>query len=394
MSQKPVILVVTGHYLPGYKAGGVLRNLVNTVDNLSDRFDFKIITRDRDLGDVAAYKGVQAAQWLKVGNASVYYLSPELECLMQLNQLLDATPHDLIYLSSYFDPLTVRVLFSHKLRGIRKPQIIVAPFGEFAAASLMQKYPKKLIYMMIAKLMKLYADVIWRVSSEYEAADLVKVLGVPLKSIAITGDLPPKSSLPIPHPLTDGCILEGDCLRVVFLSRIAREKNLDYALNILKKVRAEIIFDIYGPAENNDYWEECQRIGSELPPNVIMSYKGIVTPDQVIRVFAQYDLFLFPTGGEAYGNVIAESLAAGTPVLVSTETPWRNLMRDGLGWDLNLDDPSAFVSTIENYAALGRKLRQGGRLSVAENVRSRLFDPEVLASNLRLFEHHSCQIGV
>lgn len=387
MSRKPVILVVTGYYFPGYKAGGVLRNIVNTVDNLCDRFTFKIITRDRDLGDAVAYTGVRPGEWQPVGNASVCYLPPEAESVSRLNRLLDATPHDVLYLSSYFEPLTIRVLLGRKLRGIRRPEVIVAPFGEFADASLTQKYPKKLAYMTVARLAGLYDGVTWRVSSEFEAADLVRVLGVAPGSIAVTGDLPVKNP-----PLASGQnppaghSPERAGLNVIFLSRIAREKNLDYALKVLKKVRAKVSFDIYGPAENTAYWEECKRIAAELPDNVRMSYKGIVTPDQVVRVFAQYDLFLFPTGGEAYGNVIAESLAAGTPVLLSTETPWRDLGRDGLGWDLGLDDPDAFVRVIEEYSALSPERRQEGRAAVARNIGARLFDPEVLASNLRLFE--------
>jgi hypothetical protein len=44
-SGKPVILAFVGNYLPGYKAGGILRITVNTVDHLCDEFEFKIVTR-------------------------------------------------------------------------------------------------------------------------------------------------------------------------------------------------------------------------------------------------------------------------------------------------------------------------------------------------------------
>ena len=48
MDHKPVILVFLGNYLPGFKSGGPLRTIVNLVDNLSDEFEFLIITSDRD----------------------------------------------------------------------------------------------------------------------------------------------------------------------------------------------------------------------------------------------------------------------------------------------------------------------------------------------------------
>lgn len=366
-----------------------MRNIINTVDNLCDRFEFRIITRDRDLGDETAFPGIQPEVWLPVGNATVYYLPPGAERLGRLGRLLADTPHDLLFLSSYFDPLTIRTLLNRKLRGLRHPRVIVAPFGEFADASLTQKYAKKLAFIVFAKIVGLYRDVTWRVSSNYEAEDLIRVLGVGSDSIAITGDLPTKGLLPErAGQSTSGTRPECDGLRVIFLSRIAREKNLDYALNVLKKVSAKIYFDIYGPAENVAYWDGCKKIIAGLSANIVVNYKGKVSPDEVVRIFAQYDLFLFPTGGEAYGNVIAESLIAGTPVLISTETPWRRLRPDGLGWDLDLGKPDEFVRVLEEFSSLSRERRMEDRETVLRNISTRLFDSEVLASNQRLFESH------
>jgi len=81
-SSKPVILVFTGRYLPGYKAGGILCNVINTVDFLCDKFEFRIVTRDRDLGDEASYSGIGVDKWQRVGNAHVYYLSQGAETLV------------------------------------------------------------------------------------------------------------------------------------------------------------------------------------------------------------------------------------------------------------------------------------------------------------------------
>jgi glycosyltransferase involved in cell wall biosynthesis len=67
---------------------------------------------------------------------------------------------------------------------------------------------------------------------------------------------------------------------------------------------------------------------------------------------ARYDMVFFPSGGESCGHVITEALAVGTPVLTSTDTPWRELEKKGLGWDLSLDDPAAFVRCLEEFVEL------------------------------------------
>jgi glycosyltransferase involved in cell wall biosynthesis len=177
-------------------------------------------------------------------------------------------------------------------------------------------------------------------------------------------------------------------LRIVFLSRISREKNLDYALRILKKVKVKVVFDIYGPAENTIYWKECQELISQLPANVMVSYLGRVDANEVINIFSRYDLFLFPTGGEAYGHVIAECLTAGTPVLISTETPWRNMQDDGLGWDIDLTREDSFIEVIEKFALLNHDERLKQRSKIKTKIVERLFDPKILEANRQLFNKH------
>ncbi|MCX6327798.1 MAG: glycosyltransferase, partial [Bacteroidia bacterium] len=169
------------------------------------------------------------------------------------------------------------------------------------------------------------------------------------------------------------------------LSRIARVKNLDYALRILSNVKAKVIFDIYGPKEDLKYWKECQKLINNLPLNITVKYSGIVNPDQVMQIFSRYDLFLFPSGGENYGHVIVESLTSGTPVLISDKTPWRNLQNDNLGWDISLDQMDSFTEVIDNYALLSIEERSGKRASIKAKIEEHLLDPVVMEANRQLF---------
>ena len=75
--------------------------------------------------------------------------------------------------------------------------------------------------------------------------------------------------------------------------------------------------------------------------------KSKLKPNEVVGTFSKYDLFLFPSGGENYGHVIAESLSSGTPVLISKNTPWLDLESQNLGWDIDLKDMDSFVEIIE-----------------------------------------------
>jgi glycosyltransferase involved in cell wall biosynthesis len=382
---KPVILTFTGNYLPGYKAGGILRTIVNTVDYLGDEFEFLIVTQDRDLKECTPYPDIVVKQWQPVGGAQVYYLPPE-ECTIKgLADLVAGTPHDILYLNSFFDSVfTIKLLLARRLGWLPQSPLILAPRGEHVHGPLRLKYPKKITYIRLTRLLGFYHNIVWQASSEYEAADIARVMKVAPEAIHVALDLPSKNS---PEAAMVESYRPGGAagVRLLFLSRLTREKNLDYALMVLAKVSAPVVFDIYGPAEDATYWKECRELIGRLPANVTVNYHGEVRPDQVLPVMGRYDLFFFPTTGENYGHVIAEALTAGTPVLISTGTPWRNLEAEGLGWDLDLAQMDAFAAVIDKLALTSREERCQQRALVKARIMTRLLDPAVLAANRQLF---------
>jgi len=380
---KPVVLVFVGNYLPGHKAGGIIRTIGNTVDHLCDEFEFRIVTSDRDLGDDRPYPGVELNRWHPLHNSHVYYVPPSAHTMKNLAAIVNSVPADVVYLNSFFDPFTVKVMANALIATIPRKRFVVAPRGEFAWASLSQKYPKKLAFMLAARLVGLYRNVVWHASSRFEGEDIVRVMKVDPAAIHVAFDFalkPPADDSLQPPPRANG----DRRLRMVFLSRVAREKNLDYALRLLRDVRSDVLFDIYGPTADEDYWKTCQQLIAQLPANVEVSYRGIVDAGGVLDVFSQYDLFLFPTGGEAYGHVIVESLLAGTAVLASRESAWRNLADDCLGWDLDLAHPESFVERIEQLAAVDVDERVRRRAAVKAGVARRLSDPAIAESHRRL----------
>lgn len=380
---KPIILTFVGNYLPGYKAGGILRSIANLVDNLSNCADFWIVTRDRDLGDHEPYSGITVDRWEPTPYGMLHYVSPDRCTVFSLAEIVRSTPHDVLYLNSYFDRLTVFCLLNRKLGRLSSNRTIVAPRGEFGWASLKQKYLKKLAYMMFARSTGLHSGVIWHASSDIEAMEVAEVLHVCRREVHVALDLAAvRSALPLEMDCAEE-VPPNDELRVVFLSRIAREKNLHYALETLRRVSVQVRFDIYGPLDNARYWHECCSVIPTLPPNVKVKYYG--PHPEPLKVLARYDVHFLPTGGENYGQVIAETLMTGTPVVISDMTPWRNLERDRLGWDIPLAERGRFIGVIESLARMSGEERMRLRRHIREKVWDRLEDAVALDANRHLF---------
>jgi glycosyltransferase involved in cell wall biosynthesis len=346
-ADRPTVLVLTRHYLPGYRAGGPIKSLSAVTKTLGHEFGFKVVTLDRDLGAQEPYTGVAIDRWTANGDAEVFYLRPGFLAPWRVLKAARSTTFDVVYQNSFWDPwFTIAPLVFHWLGLIKTTPVILAPRGEFSKGAFALKRLKKSVYLRLAKLVGLYSGVSWQASTELEKQDIIDVFPDSGPRITIALNLSTQTS-----PAAAPAKKEGP-LKVVFLSRLVPKKNLDFALGVLSAVSRPVAFDIYGPWEDADYRRRCEALIAALPASVAVSYRGPVKAEDVVPTFAGHDLFFFPTRGENFGHVIDEALSAGCPVLLSNLTPWRDLEAHGAGWSLPLSEPGRFRELIEELADL------------------------------------------
>ena len=382
MTPKPIIMVPTDAYLPGYKSGGPIRTLANMVEQLGDEFAFYIATRDREIHDSTAYPNCQTGIWQALGKAKVIYFSPKQWSWPVARRVVLDTPCDVMYLNSVFSPrYTLLPLAIQLARAIPSMPTILAPRGELSLGALALKKAKKHVFLRCMRIAGLYRNVEWQASSAEEEADIRRCFGN-------------KASVSIAPNLRSSCFGDVRALTkrklpgkatIAFLSRISRTKNLDGALRLLAGVRGRVDLHIYGPKEDPAYWEECTRIMATLPNNIRVEYHGAVLNEEVQYTLAKHDLFLLPTLGENFGHVFVEAFLAGLPIITSDRTPWRGLKARGVGYDLPLEQPEAFREAIQQFVDMDdvqyRQWSQRAR-TYGEQVAT---DPNVIEANRRLF---------
>lgn len=385
------ILVFNRYFIPGYRAGGPIRTLVNLIDRLGTEYDFRVVTLDRDYGDSNPYPNIPD-DWTTVGNAKVRYLSPRKVSFRTLERIIREVSPDVLYLNSFFDPMfTQRVLWLRRSGCVSAVPIILAPRGEFSAGALGLKTLKKTVYLKASEWLGIYNGLTWQASSARERADiLARLQRVQNDAIVEAMNLAP---LDVEVPIEFSEREAGAPLKVCFLSRISPMKNLDFALRVLSKAKAEICFTIYGPKELPSYWTECERLIANLPSNVSVVYGDELHPSTVQPILVKHDLFLFPTRGENYGHVIHEALSAGLPVLISDQTPWGDVASRGVGWVLPLNDERAFACCIDDYAGWppDKVAEIRSRARAYSLVRSD--DHSALGANRRLFMDAIVRVG-
>lgn len=396
------IIVLVQYYLPGYKAGGPIRSIASLASALGGELGFKIVTLDRDLGAGSPYPDVEYGRWVQFCNAEVMYQRPGYRGVFETWRVLRSVDSStVLYLNSFFARRFSMLAVWLCWLGLCRPRcVVLAPRGEFSPGALGIKALRKSLYVRIARPLGCYEGVIWHASSEYEADDIAREFPLARRVavaavvpggddrrkkysglVTVATDLPSPSAVERRPQRKKGM---GE-LRIVFVSRVSPMKNLAGALRMLKGIVGGVAFSIYGPAEDQEYWAECKGLVGGLPENVRVEYMGEVAHQEIGPVFAEHDLFLFPTLGENYGHVICESLAAGCPVLISDRTPWRGLEEAGVGWDLPLEAPERWTEVLQRCVDMGEEEHWAMSERARAYARRRLQDPEALEANRRLF---------
>lgn len=171
-------------------------------------------------------------------------------------------------------------------------------------------------------------------------------------------------------------------LKLVFLSRIGPKKNLLFALDVFRRCKINIVFDIYGPIDDAKYWERCQAVIHEMGSNVRVTYGGPIPYYEVSEVLSQYHYFILPTLGENFCHAVFEAFSAGCPVIISDKTFWRGLDEKHIGWDISLEED--WVELIERCATIDANEYLEMRTSCFEFARSHVSTSEALESSYRM----------
>jgi glycosyltransferase involved in cell wall biosynthesis len=240
---------------------------------------------------------------------------------------------------------------------------------------------KKKVFLNSAKFLGLYNNVIFHATNADEAESIKQVLSKK-STIKIAPNLPEKSNFDF---VKRGKNIE--LLKLVSIARISIEKNTKFALEqLLNITEHKIVFDLYGSIYDKNYWNECEEIIERLPENIQVNYKGTVEKSLVKQTFAKYHISFMPSKGENFGHSILESFMSGTSVITSTNTPWKELEKKNIGWDIDLNNTSKFEEVINNCAELSQEDYDEMSKNAFNFAQEFANNPELVEKTKNLFE--------
>lgn len=135
-------------------------------------------------------------------------------------------------------------------------------------------------------------------------------------------------------------------LVLLYVGRLAREKNLELLLAMLPLVRQQfpevLLWLVGGGNAEADLQRHLHR--EKLTDSVRL--QGRVPHEEISAVYAASDLFVFPSVTETQGLVIWEAQAHGLPGVVVNEGGAPESIRDGVDGFLAPNHPEAFAQKV------------------------------------------------
>ena len=379
-SVKKTILLFTDWYEPGYKAGGPIRSCVNFVQQMKEDYSIFIFTTDRDLDATTPYPGVVVDQWTtQEKNVQIFYASPGFLSWKNIRQQLKIVHPDFIYLNSMFSRFFTIYPLLQAGKGQLPGKIILAPRGMLKQSALQFKQQKKTIYLSLFKWLGLHKGIRFHVTDSTESADVRRQFGESASTHLVSNF--PGSVTDYPGSLSK----KPGMVSIIFVGRIHPIKNLDYLLEILPQLTGNISLTVVGNEEDQAFAQHCKNLADKFPATITVDFAGEIPNHQLGALIAQHHIFALPTRGENFGHAIFEALRAGRPVLISDQTPWRNLPKRKAGWDLPLDNKNAFTAALQQAIDLDQATYNEWSIGAWQYVKDQVQQSDLKTAYYKLF---------
>jgi glycosyltransferase involved in cell wall biosynthesis len=120
---------------------------------------------------------------------------------------------------------------------------------------------------------------------------------------------------------------------IVSMGRIHKKKGFDILIKAFNQILpgypdAKLII----AGEDEGEKDHLEKLIEDLHLQSKVCFPGMLKGQEKIQFLAGADLFVLPSHNENFGNVYAEALAAGTPVIASRNTPWQEVEKHTCGY--------------------------------------------------------------
>ena len=324
------VLLVTPTFFPASSFGGPVIFNKALFDSLSKMNDLsvEVVTTRWGMGDTSRWErdegSVGASKVRAFGFRLVRDFSREL--LIHLPTAIRRA--DIVQIHSFFSATSLIALLMARWFGV---PVVLVSHGQFQAYGLRRRKWFKRAWLALVRAVALADRVVVRAASHDE------LLGNQ-QALPKFAHVQIESSVAIPARLAR----RGSENRLLFLGRLDPVKQVEVLLDVMCLLPTDVVLDIYGrgdPAYEASLREKSKALGISRR----VTFQGWLEEIEKAKAFALASVVVVPSKSESFGQVVAEALAHGIPVVASQGTPWAELESRGCGRWVGTD-PAAIAS--------------------------------------------------
>ena len=364
------ILQVNASYKPAYLYGGPTMSVSKLSEELVKAgCEIEVFTTTANgpdelnvsPGEPTDVDGVRVVYFKRLTKDHTHY-SPDVLQAMRVH----AKHFDVVHIHAWWNLVSVLACRAAIKQGV---PVVVSPRGTLSNYSFNNRnsLPKTLIHKLLGKtlLQKSYIHA----TSDREAKAMESLIG-PKKIF----DIPNFVDLPAVMPqVSEG---KHKHLRLLFLSRIDEKKGLELLFHALRDISMSWRLTIAGDGDK-EYVNSLKALAEQNGLTPCIHWIGFQKENK-FNVLREHDVLVLPSYDENFGNVVIESLAMGTAVLVSRNVGLASYVEQNeFGW---VSEQTVGSLALALYAAWGDgDLRENIREKAPAVVR-RDFNEDALAA--------------
>ena len=246
---------------------------------------------------------------------------------------------DVVHVNSLFYPASFVLISLCRL--LNKP-VVWSPHGELSPAAL--RFRPRLKQFLLILFRRCRSDVLFHATCTEEVNQIRHHFG----PNARVGEGRTMMELP-------ALAIRKAQPYLLFMGRVHPIKAID---RLLRALGASMLFKksdysliIAGPETDKVYAQDLKMLVASLGLSGKVLFVGPVQGQLKEQLYADARLLVLPSHSENFGNVVIESLAQGTPVIASDNTPWQVLEQEGAGrWVPN--EPTSLRQAIEPFLTM------------------------------------------
>jgi glycosyltransferase involved in cell wall biosynthesis len=246
-------------------------------------------------------------------------------------------------------PCTLAALFCALLN---KPFMVALHGGLMPehVALIRREKPHKWLYYQLITFPTLRRALFLHCTSATEAQGARDVLGEDARILLVPNGVEYHDVAMAPPPAREG-------LQICFLGHVQQEKGINAFIRAWLKVRrpADRLV-VAGRSVDGTYFREFEKLLQQAGNAV--EYRGYLSRDEVNGLLADSHYLVLPSGleesggmRENFGNVVAEAMAVGRPVLVAKGLAWDEVEACGTGFVFERNEASV-LAVLRSIQAL------------------------------------------